>query len=117
MGGKLRGELLQSERFQEWAYSARLAGRLRYEDNAKVDKRVNKIERIGAHSSDDPHVIALAQVSGARLLYTNDRKLQEDFKNKALIDKPPGKVYSTLRTQKFTKSHERLLANRALCRS
>ena len=53
------------------------------------------VER-GVCQSNDQHVIALAIVSGARLLYSNDRRLQRDFKDRRLID-PPGKVYSTRR--------------------
>lgn len=44
--------------------------------------------------SDDPHVLALARVSGARLLYTGDGDLIADFKAKRFIDRPRGKVYS-----------------------
>ena len=44
--------------------------------------------------SDDPHVLALARASRARLLYTGDKDLIADFTNKALIDDPRGKVYS-----------------------
>lgn len=43
--------------------------------------------------SDDPHVLALARESGARLLYTDDADLMDDFKDKRFIDKPRGKVY------------------------
>ena len=34
--------------------------------------------------SNDPHVIALAQINGARLLYSNDEALQKDFGDKRL---------------------------------
>lgn len=44
--------------------------------------------------SDDPHVLALARKAGVRLLYTGDRNLMADFKNKALIDRPRGRVYT-----------------------
>ena len=44
--------------------------------------------------SDDPHVLALARAAGVRLLYTGDRKLISDFRNKKFIDRPRGKVYS-----------------------
>ena len=44
--------------------------------------------------SDDPHVLALARYSGARVLYTGDANLIRDFKNKRLIDGPRGKIYS-----------------------
>ena len=44
--------------------------------------------------SNDPHVLALARYSGARILYTGDGRLMQDFKNKRLIDEPRGKIYS-----------------------
>ena len=116
VGGRVFEELGQSERFRKWAMTARLAGRLRSENGAAVAARANKIENKGACVSDDPHVLALAQISGARLLYSNDRDLQRDFKDKALIYNPPGKVYSTLRSQRLTRAHKQLLADRALCR-
>jgi len=61
-------------------------------------------------------IVALAQVSGARLLYSNDRNLQQDFGNKAFIDKPRGKVCSTLESGDLTKVHKGLLLNKGLCR-
>ena len=48
----------------------------------------------GSLRSDDAHVLALARESGARLLYTHDGLLIQDFKDKAIIDRPRGKVYS-----------------------
>ena len=44
--------------------------------------------------SNDAHVLALARVSGARLLYTDDGDLMTDFKDKRFVDQPRGKVYS-----------------------
>lgn len=44
--------------------------------------------------SDDPHVLALARASGARILYTADHRLMDDFKDKRFIDEPRGKVYT-----------------------
>jgi len=44
--------------------------------------------------SNDFHVLALARYSRARILYTGDEDLMQDFKNKQLIDKPRGRIYS-----------------------
>lgn len=44
--------------------------------------------------SNDAHVLALARASGARLLYTGDGNLMDDFKDRRFIDRPRGKVYS-----------------------
>ena len=49
-------------------------------------------------------------------MYANDKDLQRDFRNKALIDRPRGKVYSTRVQDDLTSTHRRLLANRNLCR-
>lgn len=37
--------------------------------------------------------IALAQVSGARVLCTDDHPLMQDFKNRELLSNPRGRVY------------------------
>ena len=44
--------------------------------------------------SDDRHVLALALASGARLLYTGDRKLGRDFRDPAIMG-DVGEVYSS----------------------
>ena len=114
-GGKLLEELNRTSA-REWARQAVLAGLIRNVNNAEVDARTEVLR--GSCNSDDPHVIALAQVSGARLLYSNDRDLHRDFGNKRLIDKPRGKVYSTLEGGgHLQESHKKLLRKKELCRS
>ena len=102
---------------QQWIQQAILAGRVRQETTVKVDEREEKLIEEGRCHSNDTHVIALAQISGARLLYSNDKALHEDFGNKRMIDKPRGKVYSTNERKDFTSVHARLLNNRNLCRN
>ena len=117
VGGKLLEELGQSSAdFRAWASVAVGAGKLQIVNKNVVDTKTNHIQSHGICKSNDPHVIALAQVSGARLLYSNDGNLQQDFKNKSLIDKPRGKVYSTNRSGSFQLSHDRLLKDKNLCR-
>lgn len=108
IGGDLTGELFQARNLREWAAEAQRRGTLISVDNDKVIARTNELKMQQKCGSDDPHIIALAQVSGARLLYSNDRKLRDDFKNSALIN-PPGKIYSTLRSKKFSTPHKELL--------
>ena len=62
----------------------------------------------GLCRSDDFHILALAKFTRARVLYTKDQKLIHDFKNKDLIDKPRGRIYTS-------KSNKDLL-NRSVCR-
>ena len=109
-GGQLLEELENgSPGFRKWASVAVGAGKLRIVNKEEVDTRTCHIQSQGACKSDDPHVIALAQVSGARLLYSNDTNLQGDFTDKQLIDNPRGKVYSTLKHKSFHRSHQQLL--------
>lgn len=124
VGGKLLEELERySEGFREWARTAVSAGKMRIVSKDKVDARTEEVKSHGGYKSNDPHVLALAQLSGARLLYSNDRDLGKDFGNKKLIDNPPGKVYTTRPNpripaqdpQRFTSSKKRLLQNESLC--
>ena len=121
VGSKLLDELKKT-RYRRWARQAILFTKLLKPVNGdEVKAKTEELEKLkkrkDTYESNDPHVIALAQVSGARLLYVNDRKLEEDFKNKNLIDRPEGKLYLTRvsnrfpNADKFTRSKKELLRN------
>ena len=114
-GGKQLQELQYLQGFREWAATAVSAGKVRISRAGEVDARSQRLRAKGDHRSDDPHVLALAQLSGARLLYSNDIALQQDFKDKALIDTPRGRVYSTLHGKSVSPSHRALLKRNDLC--
>ncbi len=115
IGGKVLQELAKNTNFVEWSQQARLAGYWRTVDGRCVNKRASEIQQEGLLKSDDPHVLALAQLSGARLLYSNDKKLHKDFKDTRHISDPSGKVYSTLKDRHFSNSHKGLLRSDDLC--
>ena len=50
----------------------------------QIDEKVVRIKtqkwKVAQIQSDDPHIIALAEVSGAKVLFTNDTDLEKDFK-------------------------------------
>ena len=105
VGGKLLQEL-NSKRATRWINRLALAGKLITVDDRKVNQLAQKLEdRASSDSlycrSNDHHIIALARISGARLLYSNDRDLQQDFKNRHVINNPKGKVFSTLESTIF----------------
>ena len=62
---------------------------------------ISRLEKDSNYESNDAHVLALAVVSGARLLYTEDKALRDDFKKgkwkngKFIISNPRGKLYSS----------------------
>lgn len=92
----------------------RSAGRIIEKKDNKVEARAIELRKDNSCVSNDEHIIALAQISGARLLYSNDKKLHKDFGNKNLIDNPRGKVYSTLRDTGFSRSRRERL-QRHIC--
>ena len=115
-GGKQLEELeASSAGFREWATGAVVAGKMRIVNKGKLDIKAEQIQSEGACESNDSHIIALAQVSGSRMLYSNDRDLQRDFGKRSLVDSPPGKVYSTLKTKNYTRTHRTLLRQSDLC--
>ena len=116
VGGELYEELCTNDKFRKWASEAAKSGRMKIEDSVEIDEREIEITESNLPRSNDTHVLALAQASGARLFYSNDLDLVKDFKDKSLIDGPRGKVYHTSQNKAFTLSHKRLLANRTLCR-
>lgn len=124
-GGRLLAELDGTQAFKEWRRQALLAGRFRRVNDRAVEERTRRLERESSCRSNDPHVVALALVSGARLLYSNDRSLGDDFKDRTLIGNPPGKVYTTRKDKKvsptfdstkFRRKHRDML-NKNACRT
>ena len=84
IGGKAKLKLQEYVR----AGSARLVP---HADLAEMEERLRSNQSL---RSNDPHVIALARASGARLLFSGDRNLIRDFTSPQIISKPRGKVYS-----------------------
>lgn len=120
VGGRNLEELTRNRNFERWfREERRRGGRVRQARNEIISERQQALVRDGLPTSDDEHVLALAQVSGARLLYSNDRRLKNDFLNAAIIREPGGKVYTTQRGRRhvthFTNEHEELLRTENLC--
>lgn len=117
VGGKLLAELDGMIAFQEWRRQAIQAGRVKRYRDRNVEDRTKILTREESCKSNDQHVIALAQVSGARLLYSDDGDLHADFKNDSLINRPRGVVYSTKNCDNLTPDHRNLLGRTDICRT
>ena len=123
VGGKLLEELFKSSAvFRRLGQQLQLSGKMTIVNKDEINARTDQLLNEDSCGSNDQHIIALAQVSGARLLYSDDGDLLEDFKNKRLINNPRGKVYAargdgSLRDGRFEPSHDRLLKRRNLCRT
>ena len=104
LGGRLLKELAGgddqrgAESFRRWLRTAGAKG-LTFVPEGDVDGHTEILKTaVDEHGqklcrSDDPHVLALARVSGARLLFANDGRLIQDFQNNDILRRPPGKVY------------------------
>lgn len=118
VGGKLLDELKKSDGFRQWFSEAERVGRQAVQiiSDSAVKEKQEELKSKYSLKSNDEHVLALAQISGARLLYTNDGRLQKDFRNPTLIKEPRGKIYTTKEDKSYGKVHRQLLGDRNLCR-
>jgi hypothetical protein len=107
-GAKLARELDRVDAARRYLRVLVQAGRAYQAPKGTVESEQAAISATSAIRSDDPHVLALARVTGTRLLCTNDERLIADFKDKKWIDRPRGKIYRT-------KAHFRLLGHTSGC--
>jgi len=103
VGGHLANELNQINAVQRFVRALLQAGRARVIPSAMTDEEVRLIADLC--ESDDPHVIALARVSGARILCSRDRTLHRDFTNRNLISGPRGHVYQNAEHKHLLRSY------------
>lgn len=76
-------------------------GQARGFPDEEVEGEAHRLESEGFLRSNDSHVLALARVSGARLLYCGDRALMADFKDERVLRKPRGRVYSGAKNKRL----------------
>ena len=87
-------------------------GAARPEDETAVKSETARLSQQRLCKSNDAHVVALGRVSGARLLCTRDRRsgLMADWHDTALLDKPPGRIYSRA-------GHKKMIVSFLMCRN
>ena len=98
LGGKLTDELRKTQ-FRRLLLEFVRNGTAKIYPTAEVFAETRRLELLRACGSNDAHIVALARVAGCRLIFTRDQALQRDIKNKSLLDKPRGKVYSSYQTK------------------
>ncbi len=107
-GGRLTKQLFRVARAQLAILELDRAGRAKRFPDPAIEAEETRITRLRLCASDDPHVIALAIVSGARTLCSRDADLHHDFKSKKLVDEPRGSIYQN-------PSHKRHLRHTSSC--
>ena len=75
--GKMKDELEKSPRMRSRFKEYRSAGKLKTFPIEAVEHKKKRLPRL---RSNDPDIIALAQISGCGLLVSTDRNLHADFK-------------------------------------
>ena len=116
-GGKNLKELRGAGRgFREWADQAQQSGVLEIVNLRAVAEKTDDLRASRALTSDDPHVIAVAQLSRARLLFSMDQELISDFTTKLFVDRPRGKVVPNPESGEVSQAQRRLLHQKDLCR-
>ena len=85
-GTQYRRELYgaSSDKYRSWYNQIKRAGKTIELNDGTVDSKTQSLQSRRECHSDDEHIIALARASGARLLYSNDKDLHRDFKDKNL---------------------------------
>lgn len=94
-GSKMQREMFDgtSHRTRRWLALALTRGLLQTQNDRDVDQVELSLVNLNSCKSNDEHIIAAAQVSGARLLYSDDGELNRDFVDRALLNRPPGKQF------------------------
>ena len=115
-GGSLLRELNRSEPFRRFFGARLLTPRARRISDADIADAESAIRTQGLCRSNDEHILALARISGARLLFTNDQDLQDDFRDRRIIADPRGRIYTTLAHSDVRRTHRNLLNRADLCR-
>ena len=114
MGGRLYNELANHGNFEKWAEIAIADGRVRRFPREELEAEEKRLPEEGI-KSNDAHVIALARVSGARILYSDDGDLRDDFRNLSLVPRPRGRLYPMGESENARKQRRNLLKRTDLC--
>ena len=94
--GKFRTEVSRAARAR--LEYLRRAGRAKLFNESELEEG-RKLVAERHMTSDDLHVLALAAVSRARVVYTGDNDLMNDFRNRKVMGGMAGSVYSGWKTR------------------
>ena len=104
VGGRLLQELSGLQKFQRWLRVSIKLGVAKIIPDDRVNSEATNLENRGVCQSNDAHVVALAMIGGARILFSEDLTLRGDFRR--IIH---GQIYDTRNSVEVTARHRRLL--------
>jgi len=103
VGGQLAKEVDRVGAARRFVRVLLQAGRARRIPSKQTDNEAKSIAN--RCDSNDAHVIALARISGARILCSGDKMLHRDFTNLALISNPKGHIYQSVKHERLLRSY------------
>ena len=103
-GGRLRTEYESSRTTADAIRALDQRGRAIRLPDDQVNAKEDTIRKTATLTSDDPHVLAVALIAGARLLCTLDAALIADFTNPRLIP-GRGRVYQNATHAHLLRTH------------
>lgn len=95
IGGHLSDELSRHGRLWKKLIEYNRSGACKVYSKDKIEGQYSEIEG-KQMESNDIHILALARVSGCRLLFSRDHALSKDFRNRRIIprrDGHTGRIY------------------------
>ncbi len=104
-GGELAREYMVIEWFRRYLRALDQKGSARFFPTSKVDAKELELQQRNCCRSDDSHVLALALVSGARLLCSEDNLLCDDFRDCQIIANPRGNIFRSAKHVHLLRRH------------
>lgn len=97
LGGRLKQEIFKVSLASRWIKERIRSGKIKWVSDTDIDSEEKRLKESATCNSNDHHIIALARCCTARILYSQDRNLHQDFTNPVLVNNPRGAVYTTAR--------------------
>jgi predicted nucleic acid-binding protein len=91
-GTKLKSEYQKNRAFVAFLNALSQRGQVKSLSDVLVDSKADELSQGGKMVSDDPHILAIAALSNARVLVSEDKELAQDFTGRLFFE-PKGKVY------------------------
>lgn len=99
-GTKYKEELKRASRYLELFTELKALNKVVSLDDHEVDVMQGRVESITGQACDDPHIIAIINVSRCRVVCTGDARSHEHLKNKVLYLLPGSQVPSIYASRK-----------------
>ncbi|MBX3351473.1 MAG: PIN domain-containing protein [Phycisphaeraceae bacterium] len=91
-GGDHAAEIVKIQAASQFFSELDRMGKLKVVPRDSVETEASRIS--SRCKSNDTHIIAIARISGARTIWTDDKALMRDWRDGSLLKSPRGRVFS-----------------------